>query len=80
MCTDKHYAAMGHALNVNEIHHQLVAPAGEAGLLQMRLGPNMTVHAPTGALLWQFREVVLLGTDPDAARVAHFTQPDWTHR
>ncbi len=56
------------------------APAGEAGLLQMRLGPKMTIHAPTGALLWQFREVVLLGTAPSAARVAHFTQPDWTHR
>ncbi|MGW4330053.1 NUDIX hydrolase [Nocardia sp. NPDC004573] len=57
-----------------------VAPADAAGLLQMRLGPKMTIHAPTGALLWQFREVVLLGTSPAAARVAHFTQPDWTHR
>ncbi|MFI9413906.1 NUDIX hydrolase [Nocardia gamkensis] len=56
------------------------APADEAGLLQMRLGPKMTIHAPTGALLWQFREVVLLGTAPAAARVAHFNQPDWTHR
>ncbi|MGY2031521.1 NUDIX hydrolase [Nocardia gipuzkoensis] len=56
------------------------APAGAAGLLQMRLGPEMTIHAPTGAMLWQFREVVLLGTDAAAARVAHFTQPDWTHR
>ncbi|MGV9543515.1 NUDIX hydrolase [Nocardia beijingensis] len=56
------------------------APAGEAGLLQMRLGPKMTIHALTGALLWQFREVVLLGTDPAAARVAHFAQPQWTHR
>ncbi|WP_020666539.1 NUDIX hydrolase [Amycolatopsis nigrescens] len=53
-------------------------PAGEAGLLQMRLGPGMTIHAPTGALLWQFREVVLLGRAPAAARVAHFTQPEWT--
>ncbi len=31
VCTDKHYEAMGHALNINEIHRQLVAPAGEAG-------------------------------------------------
>ncbi len=31
VCTDKHYAAMGHTLNINEIHRQLVAPAGEAG-------------------------------------------------
>ncbi|WP_378733207.1 hypothetical protein [Nocardia brasiliensis] len=38
----------------------------------------MTIHAPTGAMLWQFREVVLLGRDHAAARVAHFTQPDWT--
>ncbi|MFD0365378.1 NUDIX hydrolase [Nocardia sp. GCM10030253] len=48
------------------------------GLLQMRLAANMTIHAPTGAMLWQFREVVLLGRDPDAARIAHFAQPDWT--
>ncbi len=48
------------------------------GLLQMRLADNMTIHAPTGAMLWQFREVLLLGRDPDAARIAHFAQPDWT--
>ncbi|WP_018657016.1 NUDIX hydrolase [Actinomadura flavalba] len=45
-------------------------------LLQMRLGPDWRVHAPTGAILWQFREVVLLGR-PDA-RAAGFVQPDWT--
>ncbi|ROO85510.1 ADP-ribose pyrophosphatase YjhB (NUDIX family) [Actinocorallia herbida] len=44
-------------------------------LLQMRLGPGMTIHAPTGAMLWQFREVVLLGRD---VRVADLIQPDWT--
>ncbi|MFE3541545.1 NUDIX hydrolase [Nocardia sp. NPDC059177] len=49
-----------------------------SGLLQMRLGPKMTIHAPTGALLWQFRAVVLLGHSPADSRVAHFTQPDWT--
>lgn len=31
VCTDKHYAAAGHTLNINEIHRQVVAPAGEAG-------------------------------------------------
>ncbi|WP_433324260.1 NUDIX hydrolase [Spirillospora sp. CA-294931] len=46
-------------------------------LLQMRLGPGWVVHPPTGAMLWQFREVVLLGRD---ARVADFVQPDWTRR
>lgn len=44
-------------------------------LLQMWLGPDWRVHAPTGAMLWQFREVVLLGR---RARVADFLQPDWT--
>jgi 8-oxo-dGTP pyrophosphatase MutT (NUDIX family) len=53
-------------------------PLEGAGLLQMRLAENMTIHAPTGAMLWQFREVVLLGRDPEAARIAHFAQPDWT--
>lgn len=51
----------------------------ETGLLQMRLAPAMTIHAPTGAMLWQFREIVLLGRRAEAARVAHFLQPDWTH-
>jgi mutator protein MutT len=55
-------------------------PTEETSLLQMRLGPNMTIHAPTGALLWQFREIVLLGRTPSAARAADFIQPDWTHR
>ena len=31
VCTDKHYAAMGYTLNINEIHRQIVGPAGEAG-------------------------------------------------
>jgi mutator protein MutT len=48
------------------------------GLLQMRLGDQMTIHAPTGAMLWQFREIVLLGRDPSEARIADFVQPDWT--
>lgn len=33
VCTDKHYQAMGWSLNVNEIHHQLVEPAGDSGRL-----------------------------------------------
>lgn len=47
-------------------------------LLQMWLRPDMVMHAPTGALLWQFREVVLL--DRPESRVADFAQPDWTRR
>jgi 8-oxo-dGTP pyrophosphatase MutT (NUDIX family) len=55
---------------------------GDSGprLLQMRLADDMVIHAPTGAMLWQFREVVLLGRPAEEARVADFLQPDWTHR
>ena len=45
-------------------------------LLQLRLGDAMTIHAPTGAMLLQFRDVVLLGRE---TRVADLLQPDWTH-
>lgn len=70
---------------VHSAHHvPLSKLAGEdvvrwtqEGLLQMALGPRMTIHAPTGALLWQFREVVLLGRH---TRVAEVGQPDWTRR
>ncbi|MEU6657912.1 CoA pyrophosphatase [Streptomyces sp. NPDC046821] len=44
-------------------------------LLQMPLRRGMLVHAPTGALLWQFREVVLLGR---STRVADLAQPEFT--
>jgi hypothetical protein len=52
-----------------------VEPPEGGRMLQMTLGPEMTIHAPTGAMLWQFREVALLGRD---ARVADCRQPDWT--
>lgn len=48
----------------------------EGALLQMPLRHDMVIHAPTGALLWQFREVALLGR---ATRVTRVTQPEWTH-
>jgi 8-oxo-dGTP pyrophosphatase MutT (NUDIX family) len=44
-------------------------------LLQMKLRHDMVIHAPTGALLYQFREVALLGR---ATRVADLVQPEWT--
>jgi 8-oxo-dGTP pyrophosphatase MutT (NUDIX family) len=50
------------------------------GFLQMRFTAEMTIHAPTGAMLWQFREVVLLGRPAEQVRVAHFWQPEWTRR
>ena len=54
----------------------LAQPGGDA-LLQMKLRHDMVIHAPTGALLFQFREVALLGRD---TRVADLRQPDWTRR
>jgi 8-oxo-dGTP pyrophosphatase MutT (NUDIX family) len=74
-----------HAIHLVELD-RLAAPGtprwvpqpGGSPLLQMRLRPDMVIHAPTGALLWQFREVVLLGHLD--SRVADFVQPGWTHR
>lgn len=48
----------------------------EGPLLQMPVRHDMVIHAPTGALLWQFRDVALLGME---TRVADLTQPAWTH-
>jgi 8-oxo-dGTP pyrophosphatase MutT (NUDIX family) len=48
-----------------------------APLLQMPLAEDMTIHAPTGALLYQFREVALLGR---TTRVAGLAQPAFTRR
>lgn len=61
-------------LAADGVVHWVDHPDG-GDLLQMRLGPGMTIHAPTGAMLWQFREVVLLGRD---VRVADLLQPSWT--
>jgi len=52
------------------------APDGTS-LLQMKLRHDMVIHAPTGALLYQFREVALLGR---ATRVGDLVQPGWTRR
>ena len=42
-----------------------------AELLQYRLRQNMVVHAPTGAMLWQFAEVALRGRDTRVADLLH---------
>jgi 8-oxo-dGTP pyrophosphatase MutT (NUDIX family) len=44
-------------------------------LMQMPLRSNMVVHAPTGAILLQFREVALLGR---SITVADLQQPEFT--
>ena len=63
-------------LVADDVPHWVPQPAG-ASLFQLRLAPDMVIHAPTGAMLWQFREVVLLDRE---VRVAEFVQPDWTRR
>jgi 8-oxo-dGTP pyrophosphatase MutT (NUDIX family) len=50
---------------------------GGGRLLQMRLRRDMVVHAPTGAILLQFREVALRGVE---LRIADLVQPEWTRR
>jgi 8-oxo-dGTP pyrophosphatase MutT (NUDIX family) len=60
----------------------LLDPPHEPGgppVLRLPLGPRADswVAAPTAALLYQFREVALLGR---ATRVAHFDQPRFTWR
>jgi 8-oxo-dGTP pyrophosphatase MutT (NUDIX family) len=52
-------------------------PRWRGGLLQMPLGPSIVVHAPTGAILWQFAEVALRGRE---LRVFDVAQPHWTRR
>jgi 8-oxo-dGTP pyrophosphatase MutT (NUDIX family) len=46
-------------------------------LLQMPLRHDMVIHAPTGAILLQFREVALRGKP---LRIADLAQPEWTRR
>ena len=44
-------------------------------LLQMPLRHDMVIHAPTGAILLQFREVALRGR---MLRIDELAQPEWT--
>lgn len=46
-------------------------------LLQMPLRRDMVIHAPTGAILLQFREVALRG---NPLRIGDLAQPEWTRR
>ena len=51
-------------------------PGGDAPVLRMPVGTG-SIAAPTAALLFQFREVLLAGR---ATRVAHFEQPRFAWR
>jgi 8-oxo-dGTP pyrophosphatase MutT (NUDIX family) len=62
-------------LLADDVLRLAAAPDGSR-LPQLLLRHDMVVHAPTGAILWQFREA-MLGRH---TRVAGFAQPEWTRR
>jgi 8-oxo-dGTP pyrophosphatase MutT (NUDIX family) len=62
-------------LLADDVLRWAAAPDGSP-LLQLLLRRDMVVHAPTGAILWQFREAVL----GRHTRVAGLAQPEWTRR
>lgn len=54
----------------------LTIPESDRPVIQMPLLGNF-IHAPTAAVLYQFREVAIRGL---ATRVSHFEQPVWAWR
>ncbi|RAY16056.1 CoA pyrophosphatase [Actinomadura craniellae] len=72
-----HYVGLGRLMADDDDLVRWVPQLDGGRLLQLRLAERMVIHAPTGAMLWQFREVALFGRH---TRVAHFLQPDWTRR
>lgn len=46
-------------------------------ILQMRIADGVRIHAPTGAVLWQFSQTALQGRE---VSVAGLRQPDFTRR
>lgn len=70
-----HFVAL-QRLAAPDLPRYLSQPDGRQ-LLQMPLGADMTIHAPTGAILYQFREIALFGRP---TRVFDAAQPEWTRR
>ena len=62
------------ALEAPDVLRLLTIPESERPVIQLRLAPKQWIHAPTAAVLYQFREVALAGR---STRVAHFDQPVW---
>ncbi|MGB0920749.1 MAG: NUDIX hydrolase [Alphaproteobacteria bacterium] len=64
-----------HAIPLNMLaHNKAFELADDDGLLIRFHFGNRQIHAPTAALLYQFREVCLLGNE---TRVAHLRSPGW---
>ena len=67
-----------HLVRVSELDHPeaprlLTIPESDQPVIQMPMQGGW-IHAPTAAILYQFREVVVHGRP---TRVAHFEQPTW---
>jgi hypothetical protein len=60
-----------HALRDGE-PREVAIPESDRPVIQVPLGRDL-IHAPTGAVLYQFRQVALLGKP--GTRVAHLEQP-----
>ena len=63
-------------LNRPESPNLISIPESDRPVIRMAIMEDM-VHAPTAALLYQFREVALRG---NATRVAHFDQPHFARK
>ncbi len=66
---------------ISELDHPeaprlLTIPESDRPVIQMPMRGGW-IHAPTAAVLYQFREVVIHGR---STRVAHFDQPTWAWR
>jgi 8-oxo-dGTP pyrophosphatase MutT (NUDIX family) len=61
-------------LEAPDVLRLLTIPESDRPVIQLRLGPDRWIHAPTAAVLYQFREVALANR---STRVAHFEQPVW---
>jgi 8-oxo-dGTP pyrophosphatase MutT (NUDIX family) len=52
-------------------------PESDRPVIRLLMGENNALHAPTAAMVYQFREVCLHGRD---TRVAHLGEPVWAWR
>jgi 8-oxo-dGTP pyrophosphatase MutT (NUDIX family) len=70
-----------HRLPVAELGHPsnprlLTISESDRPVLQLRLGADARIHAPTAAVLWQLHELI----EGRTTRVAHFEQPRFAWR
>jgi 8-oxo-dGTP pyrophosphatase MutT (NUDIX family) len=60
-----------------DVPRLLPGPDPRRPIIQVPLGPDRLIHAPTGAVLYQLREVALHGR---WTRVSQYDQPSWAWR